>query len=346
MQIDIKQTLDSLGYELLDRGDYWQTSAVFRGGDNKTAIQIYKDSGVWKDFVNQTPYMNFEKLVQLTLGTDDKNISTDYIKYNHDNSNNLNQSSSYYKIKMEKIYKESDLSRNLPHYDFYLKKGVKKSILEEFKCGLCTEGKMYQRIVFPIYNLNKKIHGFSGRYVGPLKQDRPKWKHLGTKTKWIFPNHLSLDSILEKKQVILVESIGDVLNLYNYGYKNCLCTFGTSISPSLVSYLSGLGLDKIILSFNNDTNSNSRNPGLEGAIKSFFKLIKFFNFDKIIISLPTKNDFGDMSDTDFSDWHIKTCNINQKEQINYIIKNYEEFLCSQSKSLKQSFLKFKKEFNE
>jgi len=51
---NIEEVLTSLGYKLTDRGSYWQTSAVFRDGNNNTAIQIYKDSGVWKDYVQQT----------------------------------------------------------------------------------------------------------------------------------------------------------------------------------------------------------------------------------------------------------------------------------------------------
>ena len=55
----------------------------------------------------------------------------------------------------------------LPHFDFYIKppKSISKETLLDYKCGLATEGKMYQRIVFPIFNKDAKIHGFSGRKV-------------------------------------------------------------------------------------------------------------------------------------------------------------------------------------
>ena len=62
----IEEVLTSLGYKLTDRGSYWQTSAIYRNGDNNTALQIYKDTGVWKDYVEQTPYMTFEKLLKVT----------------------------------------------------------------------------------------------------------------------------------------------------------------------------------------------------------------------------------------------------------------------------------------
>jgi hypothetical protein len=71
----IQKTLVELGFELADRGSYWQTSAIFRNGNNKTAIQIYKNSGVWRDYVNQTKFSPLERLVEVTLGKEKaKNI--------------------------------------------------------------------------------------------------------------------------------------------------------------------------------------------------------------------------------------------------------------------------------
>ena len=65
---EIKEVLISLGYELVDRGDYWQTNALFRNGDNKTALQIYKDTGVWKDFVEgPAQHLKFERLVEKSV---------------------------------------------------------------------------------------------------------------------------------------------------------------------------------------------------------------------------------------------------------------------------------------
>ena len=43
--------LESIGYRLIDCGDHWRSSALYRDGDNPTAVKIYKDTGVWMDFV-------------------------------------------------------------------------------------------------------------------------------------------------------------------------------------------------------------------------------------------------------------------------------------------------------
>ena len=60
----IKESLISLGYKLADRGSYWQTNAVFRNGDNKTAIQIYKNTECGKDHVQNSSFSPFKRLVE------------------------------------------------------------------------------------------------------------------------------------------------------------------------------------------------------------------------------------------------------------------------------------------
>jgi len=75
----IKQILEELGYKLHDKGKYWQTSAIYRNGDNETALQIYKDTGAWKDYVKNTPFMTFKKLLILTLNTNDAKELSKYL---------------------------------------------------------------------------------------------------------------------------------------------------------------------------------------------------------------------------------------------------------------------------
>ena len=57
----IKESLLALGFKLNDRGSYWQTNAIFRNGDNQTAIQIYKDKQ-WMDR-NIRLFYNFWKQI-------------------------------------------------------------------------------------------------------------------------------------------------------------------------------------------------------------------------------------------------------------------------------------------
>ena len=326
----VKQILDHLGYNLSDRGRYWQTNAVFRDGDNKTAIQIYKDSGVWKDHVEGTSFLPLTHLV--SKSSEGKNKDLEKIL------GNLSQEESVDKVEkltMEESFSEDIYEDLLPHHDFYLKKDISESTLIFFKSGLSMGGKMYQRYVFPIINEHGEIHGLSGRDLSTKKDsNRPKWKHIGKTSNWIYPLYLrnkqdispTKKSISEEKEVIIVESIGDCVNLFENGFKNCLVSFGLNISPKLVCSLTELNPSKIVISFNNDK-ASEENRGQIAAIKNYCKLLSFFDYSKIQICLPLKKDFGDMETEDFNLWKEKKEQMDQSElrrQIKVRAKNLFE----------------------
>ena len=304
---EIEEALISLGYRLSDRGDYWQSNALFRGGDNPTALQIYKDSGVWRDYVDGEKFMPFPALIEKTVGKE--NAKTFNLSKNPLQKEKVSESEGT--IKMEKTFRKEDLSSLLPHYSFYNNKGISNPTLTFFKSGMCTGGSMYQRYVFPIFNKFQQVHGMAGRDMINSK-NRPKWKHMGKKTSWVYPLYCLDDSgfnpifssIISSKEVIIVESVGDMLALFEKGVKNVLVSFGLDISPNLISSLMGLNPSRIILSFNNDS-TKEVNSGLIASIKNFLKLLSYFNQEKISICLPLKNDFGDMMDDDFEHWEIK-----------------------------------------
>ena len=78
----LKSSLESLGYQLKDYGSYWRARALYRGGDNSTALKIYKNTGVWTDFVaSSSKSYPFQRLVELTLDTKDSSVVNKYVKY-------------------------------------------------------------------------------------------------------------------------------------------------------------------------------------------------------------------------------------------------------------------------
>jgi hypothetical protein len=328
----IKDVLQKLGYKLTDFGNHWRTNALYRGGKNSTALQIYKNSGVWVDYVNNSQHLPLKSLVEATLQTNDSSELSKFLDgYDFDSSPSESITpTSKERIEMEKIYPESILMKLLPHYKFYNDRGVGDETLSFFKCGLATEGAMYQRFVFPIYNSNGEIHGFSGRDMSKQPNDRPKWKHMGKKSTWAYPFYLKnnseeepiRDEISSCQEVILVESIGDLLRLHHKGFRNVLVVFGTSVSNSLCCHLVSLGLKKIIISLNNDSDKE-KNRGEIGSLKSYLKLLNFFDRDKLIIHPPTASDFGDMNDEDFSLWNKKLNEFDIEEGVE---KNHQKIL--------------------
>ncbi|MBK27182.1 MAG: hypothetical protein CME70_24475 [Halobacteriovorax sp.] len=350
---NIKSALEALGYELSDSGAYWQANAAYRGGDSPTSLQIYKDSGVWIDYVERTSFSPFDELVRLSLSTNDSAEVSNFIKTHHISlsagSPSLVGLSPTDIRDDEKIFPESCLDGLSKDYSIYNEKGISNKTLINFQCGLISKGDMADRFVFPIFNKSGKIHGLSGRDITGRK--KAKWKHLGSKTKWCYPYYTNprsdffptQEAINRANSVILVESIGDMLSLHERGYKNVLVTFGLSISPSLICLLSSLNIDRIIISLNNDSKSGE-NRGHDASIVNFFRLLYYFDYENITICLPcnNKNDFGEMDSTDFSDWAKRLDHLceNQEEQIKYILKYFDENLKRKLKNRKSVIAKY------
>jgi hypothetical protein len=333
---DIRNSLEKLGYSLKDFGSHWRTKAIYRGGDNPTALKVYKNTGVWQDYVQGSGSMPFQKLVELTLNTKDPKVIKEYIKKSDFSEIQYIVKE---KIEMDKIYPEECLKRLFPNFSFYKKRNISEETQKLFKCGLAGNGQMYQRIVFPIYNSEGQIFGFSGRKIND-NTDSPKWKHIGTKTKWVYPAFVpreqTVDELIEeKKEVILVESIGDSLALTEEGYANNLVTFGLDCSPALLNYLCSKNLDKIIIATNNDS-EKQKNHGKISAMKNYMKLSQFFNFEQLSVQLPWANDFSDMrqQEMSFVDWYNPP-QASQEAKLN----DYKEFCLLNRSSFQDKKLK-------
>ena len=339
--MNFQNILENLGYKLSDHGSYWRTNALYRAGDNTTALQIYKDSGVWKDYVEDSIFLPFEALVQKTMKTSDvksvlKGLKT--VDSSVKTEKNL--------LKEEKSYNPLCLKKLLPHYDFYLNKNISKQTLLDFKCGLAHSGPMYQRMVFPVFREDNLIHGFSGRKI--TNDDRPKWLHKGKTTNWFYP-YFGINEVKEqiesKKQVHIVESIGDCMALYNCGIKNVLVSFGLNMSPKFIARLSALNLQNIFISYNNDSESE-RNRGFEGAVKSIFKLSDAVDFDRIYFCPPDSNDFGDMTKEQIYFYEDRCFSANHQISMHKVISIGEEMdKKGINKSFSQSLKKLKKKYN-
>ena len=316
---DFQGILESIGYELIDCGDHWRTQALYRDGDNKTAVKIYKNTGVWMDFVENRGSKPFEALVKLTI----KDPSQVSAILGDSLTDQVVTYSPTAKIDMEKIYPEESLEKLFPNYNFYLNKKISEETQKKFQVGLAGVGKMYRRMVFPIYNEHKQLIGFSGRKVDD-NNNYPKWKHIGRRNNWVYPalnKKTEVDEeIKTKKEVILVESIGDALALYEQNIKNVLVIFGLSVNNNIVNYLSGYSIDHIYISTNNDK-ASGENRGFIAGLKSFIKLSKYFNLDSITVKFPPKpyNDFGDahLDGYDLNKWLSK--DVNKAHQLDYIL---------------------------
>jgi DNA primase len=135
---------------------------------------------------------------------------------------------------------------------------VSASTLKEFEAFRCIHGDYSGRIVFPIRDLKGKITCFIGRAEDPF--DKVRYKVIPSKSKLpLFPLHKVKP---EASKVVLVEGLFDMLNLWDNGFRNVLCTFGTNtITKDKLQLLTLLGISGIDIMFDPD------DPGQEAAEK-------------------------------------------------------------------------------
>jgi len=323
--MDLQDLLNLIGYDnLISDGAYWRTSARYRDGDNKTALRINKRTGEFSDFVEKRSG-SIDDLIKLTLKIGNVELKR-FHQSNGIDITNIVERDDKPKLVMDKTWDESELTNLQPHFKFYEDRGISKDSLRFFRSGFAHSGSMYQRFVFPIYNEVGKICGWSGRDMTGTKE--AKWKHMGRKAAWIYPvfvplliktttgiktTYPVLEAIMEKKEVILVESIGDMLALWEHGYKNVIVTFGLALSSRLGAYLMTLGVERVVIAMNNDFEGKI-NRGLGAAVDIYISLMHYVDVTKLQITLPPKsNDFGEMPDEEFLVWDTLKLNPNHLE---------------------------------
>lgn len=293
--------LYELGYSnISEYPKEYRTRPIYRESDNNTVLRIDKSTGRFVDFAENISG-SFEDLVKLTLRMKSIDEAQKWVSSKGQSSGETKVTIIKPEVKSPKIFNKSCLSKLVSNHAYWRGRGVSEDTISQFRGGIIGEGKMKNRYVFPIFDAKDRLVGVSGRYTLPIKYDSiPKWKHIGDKYAWKYPLFLNHEIILEKKEVFLVESIGDMLSLWEAGYKNSIVTFGLDISSSIMGVLLRFDLSKIYISFNNDSNKNSRGNLASKKVKH--KLLNHFDPNQVEVKLPTKNDFGDMNTKEIQAW--------------------------------------------
>jgi DNA primase len=295
-EVNVYQILTDLGYKLKDCGKEYRARPLYRDSDNDTVLKIYKDTGHWFDF-KENISGDFSSLVGMTLKLEDPDKAKEWLKDKNFTLNIIKETKKPL-LKSTKKFDQSLLANLENNQCYWNNRGIKNETLTEFKGGVGRAGKMKNRYVFPIFDINKNIIGFSGRDVTNLS--KIKWKHLGEKSDFLYPLFLNADIIEDQREIILVESVGDMLNLWQSGIKNVLVTFGTSLSLAILNYCLKIDIKKIYISLNNDSDKN--NAGNVGAEKTYSRLKRYFDERQLQIALPTKKDFGEMNKEEILQW--------------------------------------------
>ncbi len=297
MSGSIKDILLSIGYtNIKDFGDSYRCRPIYRESGNNTSLKIDKRTGRWFDF-SASKSGSFDELVKLSLGLRTIEDAKTYLQSSHKFV--VSRQKEIPKIKLVKTYPLSILNNLLPVHEYWVDRGISIRTLKLFRGGLATKGKMKGRYVFPIFNSRGEIIGFTGRDT--TGASAMKWKHLGTKSEWVWPAFLNLDTISSGREVILVESPSCVLTLWEHGIQNVICLFGVDMSLAVLNFLLKMNPRRMYISTNNEPGNNS--IGNQAAEKIEKKLCKYFDAEQVSVALPFKKDFGEQSKEENIQWY-------------------------------------------
>ena len=165
-----------------------------------------------------------------------------------------------------------------------------KTLREFGACKTSDIPELELRIVFPITDIRGRVSVYVGRHTKSNAGLRYAMYPAGASVP-LYPN------IFHKKHssIVLVEGIFDMLNLYDKGLQNVVCTFGTSgllnnTTEKLFPY-KVQGVTHVYIAYDGDA------PGREASAK-LLPLIQEAGYITEILELEDDKDPGDLSQED------------------------------------------------
>jgi DNA primase len=293
---NVKDILQTIGYTPNEFGRSFRCKPLYRDSDNATVLCVDKSTGCWYDF-KEGIGGSLNQLVKLTLKLKSDQEAEDFLSEKKYIQAIEPQEEPL--ITLPKIFPQEQLKKLEPETSYWNKRGISNETLSIFKGGIALDGRMCNRYVFPIPNSKGETVGYSGRDL-TNSDKRPKWKHIGHKKEWCYPLFFNKQFIADGKEAVMVESIGDMLALWEAGVKNSIVTFGLKINPKIISYLIKIDISKIIIALNNDNQKNF--AGNKASNEMEEQLSNHFDRNQLCIALPSKKDFGEMEKEEIKTW--------------------------------------------
>lgn len=158
----------------------------------------------------------------------------------------------------EEMIKEYKIGLSLDKNDHLTKllvsKGYDLNTLNNIGLASYDKDVYMNRIMFPLYDLNGRVVGFSGRRYDGIKDN----KYVNTKGTDIFQKgdtlynyHLAREYVRSKNQVIVMEGFMAVIRSKEAGIKNAVGLMGTAMTKEQASLIKRLS-EHVVLSFDGD----------------------------------------------------------------------------------------------
>lgn len=302
-----------LGIDYKVHNKYFTCQCPIHDGDNSSAFNFYPDGylkkGHWICNTRHCEKKYKNNIIGLVQGVFSKEKYCSYrdaaiwicdfckidVKNIQNTTDQINRISFIREVNrldaktLDKTYDPSILSNLDIPSKYYLNRKYSKEILIQYNVGDCNNPnkKMYNRAVFPIFNIYDDLVGFTGRSIfekcsichGYHHEDveckqYPKWlfNDKFNAENHLFNIHLAKNAIKNTKRLILVEGPGDVLRLAENGIYDCVSTFGAKLTDRQQILIETLNILNVIIIMDNDEVGNIATDTIYNRLKRFYKI--------------------------------------------------------------------------
>ncbi len=168
-------------------------------------------------------------------------------------------------------------------YNYMIKKGWKDDILKESGLFIYDEkqgvhDKFWNRVMFPITDVNRKVIGFGGRVMGDAKP-----KYLNSPETMIFDKSRNLYGLAyarssRKPYFIICEGYMDVIAMHQAGFTNAVASLGTAFT-SQHAMLIGRYVNEVRLAYDSDTAGKNAARRAIGILRSVNVACRIIHMD-------------------------------------------------------------------
>ncbi len=189
--------------------------------------------------------------------------------------------------------------------DFLSSQGYSREEIKKAGLGLSSErGSFYDRfrgrIIFPIFDLNSNIVGFTGR-VFKNKDKAETAKYVNTpqsllydKSRVLYGLDKAKTEIRRKNACILVEGNIDLIMVHQYGFENAVAVSGTALTSYQLNILKRYS-DNLLIAFDMDAAGQT-------AVKRGIDLAQSQGFNIKVVVLPEGKDPAEIISKDPKKW--------------------------------------------
>lgn len=170
-------------------------------------------------------------------------------------------------------------------YRMLKEKGYDDELLKESGLFTYEKGireKFWNRVIFPIMDINNKVIGFGGRVMGdgkPKYLNSPETK-LFDKSKNLYGLNVARSS--RKNNLIICEGYMDVISMHQAGFNQAVASLGTALTPGHARLMKRY-TDNVLITYDSDE------AGVKAALRAIPILKEAGLFTKVINMRPYKD---------------------------------------------------------